>query len=293
LGERIFARTKNSIHGLTPQGEEILRIGQRMLLDARSMRQVAGWSRDSAGELRIATTHVHARYVLPRVIQSFSRRYPKVLLGLQQCDPLQCCTAVAEGEADIAVTIIDEQHPDARIVAIPTFTISAALFVPRRHPLARERALTLKKIADYPLISYSSAFAFRAVVDKAFAEGGLQPHMVCTATDADVCKTYVEHGLGVAILARIAYDSQRDAALSVLEVDRLFPPRTLNLVFRRNAYLGGAMEAFVEMLAPHVQRQGMQARMNGSARASTERDVTRPLEVVVSEYAARGDANSA
>jgi len=206
LGVRIFARTKNNIVGLTPQGEEIFRIGQRILSDAENLRRVGSWtSTDTEVELRIATTHVHARYFLPHILKSFTERFPETLLTLQQRDPVDCCSALAAGDVDIALSTVDERLRH-KIVAIPAYSLTSGVYVPKRHPLLREKGLTLKKLSEFPFIAYSPAFAMRMAIDDTFAKAGLRPRIVCTATDADVCKAYVEAGMGIAILAKLAFD---------------------------------------------------------------------------------------
>ena len=264
LGIRIFARTRNNIVALTPQGEEVLRIGRRILSDAENLRHIGSWETpDSTGELKIATTHVQARYALPGVIKAFTIRFPRVVLTLQQGDPVQCCNAVESGEADLAITTVGERQLD-KVVAVPAFNLSSALFVPRRHPLVREKVLTLKKLAEHPFVAYSPAFAVRMHVDETFARAGLRPHVVCSATDADVCKTYVAAGMGIAVLARIAFDPERDRTLVPLDVAKLFKPSILSIVFKKNGYLSRPMHSFVSMVAPHLTQNEIRRALDGS-----------------------------
>ncbi len=255
LGVRVFVRTRNKVAGLTPRGEDILRIGQRMLRDARSLVEVgrADAVDDAAagGELKVATTHLHARYLLPRVMKSFAARFPGVTLTLRQGDPLRCCELVAVGEADIGITTVGERH-SADIVAIPAFRVARCVIVPRGHPLAREKQLTLKKLAAFPLVAYSAPYSGRRIVDDTFARVGLKPRIVCSAIDADVSKTYVETGMGIAILAAIAFDPVRDRGLVALDAGHLFAPSVLHLVMRRHAYPGRHALAFVGRFAPQV-----------------------------------------
>lgn len=276
LGVRIFARTKNNIVGLTPQGEEILRIGQRILSDAENLRRVGSWtSTDTETELRIATTHVHARYFLPRVLKSFTERFPETLLTLQQRDPVDCCSAVAAGDVDIALSTVDERLRH-KIVAIPAYSLTSGVYVPKNHPLLREKTLTLKKLSEFPFIAYSPAFAMRMAIDDTFAKAGLHPKIVCTATDADVCKAYVEAGMGIAILARLAFDPVRDANLAVLDVDSLFEPSVVCVAFRRNAYLSRSLYAFVSTWAPHLSQQAIRLALEGTKPGPTRKTTTLP-----------------
>ncbi len=264
LGVRIFARTRNKVVALTPQGEEILRIGQRMVLDAKNLARIGSLeSSDGAGELKIATTHLHARYSLPRVIKTFAARFTGVLLTLRQGDPIQCCKLIAGGEADIGITTVAEKT-DSEIVTIPAFKLSRCVIAPRDHPILREKTLTLKKLAEYPIVAYSTPFSGRWIVEEAFARARLRPRIVCSAIDADVSKTYVELGMGVAVLARIAFDPARDRSLAAINADHLFQPSILNLVFRKHSYLTRHAHEFVSLLAPHVSADLIRSGMDGA-----------------------------
>ncbi|OGA41367.1 MAG: hypothetical protein A3G24_06375 [Betaproteobacteria bacterium RIFCSPLOWO2_12_FULL_62_13] len=251
LGVRVFSRTRNKIVGLTPEGGEVYTIGQRIAREVEQLRHVVSGAAEGNPELRIATTHTHARYSLPKVIKRFNEQSPKVLLNLRQGgDPLQCCQLVADGEADVGITTDIERLP-RESVAIPAFKLSRCVLAPRTHPVTREK-LTLQKIAQYPIIAYSRPPGGRWVFDSAFAEAGLRPRIAMSAIDADVSKTYIALGLGIAVLASIAYDPEQDRNLIALNADHLFRPGLIVLVFRRGAYVSRHTYAFLSLFAPHI-----------------------------------------
>lgn len=265
LGVRIFTRTRNRVVALTPDGKEILRIGQRMVQDTKNLAQVGNFeSVDGSGELKIATTHLHARYSLPRTVKTFAARFPGVLLTLRQGDPIQCCELVAAGEADIGVTTVGEKSIN-EIVAIPAFKLSRCVIAPRNHPIAREKTLTLKKLNEYPIVAYSTPFSGRWIVEEAFAQAGLRPVIVCSAIDADVSKTYVELGMGIAVLARIAFDPARDRSLVALDASHLFRPSILNLVFRKHSHQTRHAHEFVSLFASHLGPDLIRRGVDGAA----------------------------
>lgn len=263
LGVRLFSRTRNKVLSLTPNGEEVMRIGQRILRDVKNLQQVGNEDAStSRGELTIATTHVHARYSLPKVIRRFSTRHPEVTLTLRQGDPAQCADLIANGEADIGITTLGSKTPED-VVAIPIYKLSRCVIVPRNHRLVQEKTLTLKKLAEFPLVAYSPSFSGRSIVDEAFARAGLRPRVACTAIDADVSKTYVELGMGIAILARVAFDPARDRNLVALDAEHLFRPGLLHVVLRKHSYLSARACTFVTLYAPHLDRELIRKAMNG------------------------------
>lgn len=252
LGVRIFARSRNKVTKLTPKGEEILRIGQRLLREAKNLVAVGrADTADDSGELKIATTHLHARYALPRVMKKFSSAFPHVMLTLRQGDPVSCCELVAGGDADIGITTVSEKI-SAEIVTVPAYRLTRCVVVQRGHPLTREKTLTLKKIAAFPLVAYSAPYSGRQIVDDTFARAGLKPRIVCSAIDADISKTYVESGMGIAVLAGIAYDAVRDRGLVAMDAGHLFRASIINLVLRRHAYLSRHAFEFLALFAPHL-----------------------------------------
>lgn len=264
LGAQIFVRTRNKVVGLTPEGERILRVGQRVLHDLKALGQIAGEaSAESTGEIRVATTHVYARYLLPGTIKAFAERFPGLSLTLQQCDPVQCRQTIAAGDADIGV-ITMSQKPADPIVTIPAYCMPRCVVVPTGHPLLREQTLTLKKLAEYPLIAYPATFNGRATVEAAFTAAGLKPRIVCSATDADVCKAYVQLGMGVTVLATLAFDPAADRGLVALDAGHLFRPSIVSLVFRKHGHLTRPLMSFISLFAPHISRELAQKAMAGA-----------------------------
>jgi LysR family cys regulon transcriptional activator len=263
LGVHIFERTRNKVAALTPKGEEILRIGHRIVRDMQNLVQLGELdSTEISGELRIATTHLHARYALPRVVKSLATRFPTVTLTLQQGDPTQCCELVASGDADIGISTVGRKL-GSEVVAIPAFLLPRCVIAPRGHPIALEKTLTLKKIAAFPIVAYSAPFTGRWIVEEAFARAKLRPRIVCSAIDADVSKTYVELGLGIAVLARLAFDPLRDKGLVALDASHLFAPSVLHLVFRKHSFLNRHAQSFVSMFAPHIGEHFIRNSING------------------------------
>ncbi|HEV7820340.1 MAG TPA: LysR substrate-binding domain-containing protein [Burkholderiales bacterium] len=257
LGVELFVRKRNKILDMTPQGREVVAIARRMLDEARNMQRISDeLSQVAVGEFSIATTHTQARYTLPPVIRKFMASHPRVKLNLRQGTPAQCCELVAQGKADIAICTETQYLPD-EVAMMPCYGLSRSLVTPPKHPLLRVKSLTLAAIARYPIITYDEGFSARSIVDRAFAEAGVTPNVVLSAIDADVSKAYVEMGLGVAILATIAFDARKDANLRQRETKRLFAPSTLGIVVRRKSYLRAYMVDFMQLFAPALKRSNV------------------------------------
>ena len=214
------------------------------------------------GSFTLATTHTQARYTLPPVIQRFRSKFPDVKTILHQGSPIQCFQAVATGHADFAICTEVEKIP-REMVFVPCCWLSRCVIAPLRHPLVKTKPLTLEAIARFPIITYGEGFSGKAAVEKAFREHDLHPSVVMSAVDADVSKAYVELGLGVAILARIAFDRKRDESCAVWKLRIYLTQADFGVAVRLNTYLRAYMLAFIEMFAPHLRVQEMVRAMQG------------------------------
>ena len=255
LGVDIFVRHGKRVVAVTEPGKVILEIAQRVLKDVENLRQVGEeFTEEDKGHLTIATTHTQARYALPHVIQRFTRRYPGVRLSLRQGSPTQISELVTSGEADIAIaTEAIELYED--LVMLPCYEWNRCVLVPPGHPLLKAKKLTLEAIVSFPIITYDFAFTGRSRINQAFADKSLTPNVVLTAIDADVIKTYVELGLGIGIVAMMAYDPKRDTHLRAMDASHLFERSTTRIGIRKNSYLRGYTYEFIEMFAPHLTRK--------------------------------------
>lgn len=262
LGVDIFVRHGKRVVAVTEPGKVILEIAQRVLKDVENLRQVGEeFTEEDNGHLTIATTHTQARYALPHVIQRFTKRYPGVRLSLRQGSPTQISELVTSGEADIAIaTEAIELYED--LVMLPCYEWNRCVLVTPGHPLLKAKKLTLEAIASFPIITYDFAFTGRSRINQAFAGKGLTPNVVLTAIDADVIKTYVELGLGIGIVAMMAYDPKRDAHLRAIDASHLFEPSTTRIGIRKNSYLRGYTYEFIEMFAPHLTRKVVEDAMH-------------------------------
>ena len=251
LGVEIFIRAGKRLTGLTPPGETLLPIVERLLLEADNLRRVGQDYADSAqGRLSIAATHSQARYALPHAVRDFRALFPDVTLHLHQGSPRQVADMLLSGEADIGVATEALSSHEA-LVTLSCYRWTHSIVLPHGHPLlALQAPVSLEQLAQYPIITYEQGYTGRSHIDQAFARAGLVPEIVLTAMDADVIKTYVELGMGVGIVASIAFDPDRDRHLQALDARHLFALNVTRLGLRKGVWLRGYAYRFIEACAP-------------------------------------------
>lgn len=263
LGFPLFRRSGRRLVGLTDPGLETHRIAQRMLRDRDALAEIkSGFRHTEQGTLTIATTHTQARYALPRVVQEFMQRFPGVALSLHQGSPAQVCLEAARGEADLAIAT-EAVSEDQGLLVLPCYEWNRSVVAPLGHPVLSSPELTLAEVARYPIVTYAFSFTGHSQVSTAFASKGLRPEVVLTAIDADIIKTYVKLGLGVGIIASMAFDPATDPGLAARDAAHLFPSSTTSIGIRRGAYLKGYAYSFIELFAPHLTRDVVERALVG------------------------------
>ena len=255
LGVEIFARSGKHLTRVTDAGEVILRLAEEVLRKTESIKRVAQeFSDESVGHLSIATTHTQARYALPKIIQKFMKSYPDVVLQMNQGTPVQISEMAASGKADFAIAT-EAMELFSDLIMMPCYRWNRSVLVPKDHPLAQLEKITLEAVADYPLVTYVFGFTGRSNLDDAFKARDLTPKIAFTAADADVIKTYVRLGVGVGIVASMAFDPELDTGLVALDASHLFEPSVTKIGFRKGTFLRGYMYDFIQSFAPHLNRK--------------------------------------
>ena len=246
LGVEIFVRQGKRLTGITPPGQAVLAIAERLWDEIENLKRVGNDFADAeSGSFSIAATHMQARHVLPHSVKAFMTRYPKVKLAIHQGTPRQLAEMVISGEADIAIATETLDRYD-ELVTVPCYHWHHYVVTPKGHPLTQKKKLALADIAAFPIVTYDAAFTGRTALDESFSKANVEINVVLTAIDTDVIKTYVRLGLGIGIIASTAFDPKRDTDLAAIDSGKLFPERITKLAYRKGAYLRGFVKDFIE-----------------------------------------------
>lgn len=255
LGVEIFSRSGKHLTQITPAGKRIVEAAVEILRKADGIKRIAQeFSSEKSGSLTIATTHTQARYSLPQIISEFIAQYPEVSLHMHQGTPVQIAKMAAEGMVDFAIATEGmEDYTD--LVIMPCYLWNRCVIVPKTHPLAQVKTLTIEQLAEQPLVTYVHGFTGRSKLDNAFYSKGLEPKIIFTAADADVIKTYVRLGMGVGIIANMAFDERVDSDLVKIDTSDMFESSITRIAFRKGSFLRGFMYEFIEKFAPHLTKE--------------------------------------
>lgn len=263
LGIKIFERHGKRIKGLTKPGTAVAQVIERIMREVDNLKKVSDeFAQRDEGGLVIGCTHAQARYLLPKVIPGFRERFPKVRVSLAEGNPPTLARMVLHEQADLAIATESLAHTPG-LAALPVYAWEHVLVLKPEHPLAeltssQARELSLAHLAQYPLVTYDRQFSGRRAIDEAFAKAGITPDIVLEAIDADVIKTYVDVGLGVGIIAGMAFDPRRDKGLVGIPVGHLFGEHVTRVAIKSGIFLRDYVYVFLQMLSENLTRDVVQ-----------------------------------
>jgi len=253
LGSPLYHRQGKKLIGLTTLGERIMSEVEVIDLSRRNILALAGDYRNNRnGSLRIATTHTQAKYLLPTPIAKFRQQFPEVTIYMVQSSPGEILDLLHHHKADIAICT-EKMEENDKLIVKPCYEWQHIAIVPHGHPLT-EGEITLKRLASFPLLTYSPGYTGHSKIEKAFNNAGLQLDATLSAADSDVIKTYVRVGLGVGIIAGTTYEEGIDDDLVRLDLSRLISPSVTKIAYLRQLYLPSYLQYFIDEL-PTVDRR--------------------------------------
>lgn len=252
LGAPVFERAGKRLLGLTPLGEGVMREVEQIHQAKKNIQSMADDFRANRnGTLHIATTHTQAKYLLPVPVQKFRQQYPSIKIYMVQSSPDNLIDLLHRHQADIAICT-EKLADDERLILRPCYQWHHVAIVPSGHPLVTGK-LTLQRLANEPILTYSPGFTGRSAIEKAFNDAELQPDIILAAADSDVIKTYVRLGLGVGIIAETSYEPSKDGDLVALDLSRLIQPSVTKIAYLKQLYLPSYCRYFIDKLLEQAQ----------------------------------------
>lgn len=247
LGSPLFERRGKKLIDLTPLGRrvmaEVAAIGQAK----QNIKTIAADFLDSnQGIIHIATTHTQAKYFLPLPIQRFRTKYPGVRIYMLQASPEQLIDQLHHHKADVAICT-EKVNEDGALMVQECYEWHHAAVMPQNHPLATGE-ITRERLAAFPILTYSFGYTGRSMIESAFKDRGLELDIILAAADTDVIKTYVRLGLGVGLIAGMAYDRITDQDLVVRDLSHLIPVSITKVAYLKQNYLPLYTQHFIEEL---------------------------------------------
>jgi LysR family transcriptional regulator, low CO2-responsive transcriptional regulator len=245
-GEKLFDRSGKKVQ-LTPAGEILRGYAEKLLdLQKQALQAIAELNQTPRGKLYIGANEATCLYVIPKTFASFRQLYPLVQISIYRNFSHKIVQKVQEGAVDLGIVTLPQTANNMEV--IPMFRDEVQVVVPKNHPLAKKRSVTLEEVAQYPLILPKTGHT-RVVVDRLMREFRDHLQISMELASVETQKKFVGAGLGISLINR-AYAQPEVAAgvlkLIPLEGQRIY--RELGLIYRRDRYLSLPAKVFIEVV---------------------------------------------
>ena len=202
LGYQLIRRTTREV-SLTAAGEvfhERTRLMSNQIATAVRAAEIAAEGR--SGLLRIGYMSFAAIEIMPQIVRKFTARYPDIELELQYLRTQGQKIELSRNNMDAGFLLGPFSHPQYEtrlLVSEPPVAILSA-----QHRLATRQSLTIKEIANYPLVLGTTAEwdSYRLFVEDMFSREGLEFRVGYEASNALGILGLVSSGLGVSIYSQ-------------------------------------------------------------------------------------------
>ncbi len=243
LGTLLFSRERRKI-ALTPDGQLFLPLAQAVLFRAEeAVRVLKEHLGVEAGEVHMGTNPSMAAYVLPSLLASFRRDFPRVTVQLLEGGDLELQHAVVDGTIDFAV--VTAPGSPQTLDVIPLGAEDLLLAVPLGHMLAERSVVNLAELAKEEFVFPTKSFNVTAQFMDACRRVGFEPKVAYQTGSFESVKGFVREGLGISTLPRMARDVGGNDGVVTIDIEEA-PTRELNLIRTKDRSLTGVTRALID-----------------------------------------------
>lgn len=216
------------------------------------------------GMLRLGTTKTYARYFMPLLMTSFHEAYPQVKIHLDEGSSLDMTLSLLDFKNEVAVIAKATDHPDVRF--IPFSQEELVFILSPKHPLAAKKTVSLRELADEPIIMKETGSGTRKLVNGLFEKKGIGPNILMETSNTEFIKQLVQRGDGVSFVVREAVATEiQEGKLAAVPIEKRKIYLDVSIAYLKDQRLSPAAQAFLDILsemAPTGEKdQGIRAIM--------------------------------
>jgi DNA-binding transcriptional LysR family regulator len=246
IGSPLFERTTRHVaptlvgRSFAPRARNILNDVEETVIGMH------GSGAKLSGQITIACVPTAAFHLLPRAIQRFNEKFPRIRFRILDVSANEGLESVRKGEAEFGINFIGGSEPE--LCFTPMVEDEFVLVCRKDHPLAAKRQLRWKDLEGHALIGVSRASGNRLIMENALGSTGVSVGFLYEVNHLTTSLGLVEQGLGLAVVTRLAAPRDGHPILLIKSLREPSVKRTIGLLERRSGSLSPAAQRFREML---------------------------------------------
>ncbi|OPY69620.1 MAG: HTH-type transcriptional regulator CysL [Syntrophorhabdus sp. PtaU1.Bin002] len=217
IGCRLLNRDQGHIV-LTKEGKIIFKYAEKIEVLAKELDDSIGTIRkDGEPLLKIGTTPVYSRVMMPAMLGSFQKANPNIRIKLDTGSSGDMANSVISMENDVVV--VGEQKVSKKVLALPLLKEDLVLITCNNHPLSGRESVSLKEIEGCPLVIREKGSSTRKIVLSALESMRVRPSQLIYMKSTEFIKQWVSQGKGVSVLIRRAVLEDERKYLKVISLE--------------------------------------------------------------------------
>ncbi|OFV96204.1 MAG: hypothetical protein A3H28_04380 [Acidobacteria bacterium RIFCSPLOWO2_02_FULL_61_28] len=246
IGVRLLQRDGRAVR-LTQEGEEFVRWARSALASRSEMMDRIRTKGPLRGRVVVAAGQAILNKFLPR-LKSFMNQHPQAEILILRRRGFEIAPLIEQGEADFGY--LPSEYCPPTLHWHRAIELKMLLAIPKSHPLARKRNITLRDLSHVPLILPDRQASSGRRINRAFQEHELEYRTLVETGDSRLLLGFVQAGLGVSILQdqEVSHDTKKQ--VKIVDATRLFGQQVEGIAWRKRGYLPEAARRLMAVLAP-------------------------------------------
>lgn len=247
---KLFDRTSNSIT-LSPAGEVLYKYAKYILaLYAAAEKEIGKITGHTKGSVTIGASTTIGNYILPSVILSFKKTYPKIKINVYIENTKKIMDLLNTGTIELG--LVEGEMSKYKVTLEPIVQDELFVIVSPQHPWAKRKTISIGELSKEPFIFREEGSGTRQITEKYFSTHGIKMrdvHMNITLGSTESIKEAVESGIGVSIVSKwVARKEVKYGNLIMLGIKEGRMVRHFHLVMNKNAILSHSVTEFVSFI---------------------------------------------
>jgi DNA-binding transcriptional LysR family regulator len=250
--ERIFKsllieRSKKNFR-LTREGQVFYDYSKQIIQTYESLDSKLQELKDIiSGTIRVATIYSIGLHDLPPYIKKFMQSYPTMNIHVEYRHASEVYEDVLSNIVDLGLVAYPVKDPKLEIVSLHKDPL--VLICHPQHPLAKQKSIKLKHLAEQNMIGFAPNIPTRKALDKILRDADVEVKYAMEFDNVETVKRAVEIDAGIAIVPAVTVRQEADKkSLAAVEIEGSQMFRPLAAIYKKNRVLSPGIKQFLAIL---------------------------------------------
>ncbi|MBQ0729643.1 MAG: hydrogen peroxide-inducible genes activator [Oleispira antarctica] len=248
LNMAIFERSKSAVSP-TPLGEKIIQQAEKVLAEARTLKELAETGKDQlSSPLKVGAIFTIGPYLFPHLVPRIHQQAPQMSLFIEESYTAVLRRQLREGELDAIIIALPFNEPD--VITRSLYDEPFVVVMRKDHEMAKLDFINAEMLPNQNLLLLGEGHCFRdQVIELCPALSQQKNNQVGSVTQGsslETLKYMVATGLGITVLPESAVGNLDSNLITTRPFASPAPTRTVALAWRASFPRGQAIDLLLD-----------------------------------------------